>query len=182
MSKIFLVKGKYRGSKSRFYRTEEAFMEAVSKDGTSEVIIYEEVDRSTCGKLKTSIITQRERDEQLSSILENDPYISNLMQLKSKLIELCPDNRESKEIVSKFQDRGVNTKTMKNIASGYRNHLLYKVSNSQEWYEILLKCHRYTKIDLERSGGYQKPRIQTPKEAIENFNKAKESIKSNDKK
>jgi hypothetical protein len=169
----------YRG---RYYKTERSFLEAANEADMREVVIYEFVESAKAGDLKKGILTTRERDEQLSVLLDNNTLVQYLTDFRNKLQELKPDDRKTKQIVRLLKMGGMTTATIKTLVSHHREWLIYDITHTQEWYEILLKFHNFMQPKEERNGRYDwttktYAKIPTPIEAIENFKNAKEVIK-----
>jgi hypothetical protein len=169
----------YRG---RYYKTERSFLEAANEADMREVVIYEFVESAKAGDLKKGILTTRERDEQLSVLLDNNTLVQYLTEFRNKLQELKPDERRTKQIVRLLKMGGMTPSTVKTLVSHHREWLIYEVSNTQEWYEILVKFHNFMPPKESRTGRYDYTtktyaKIPTPPETIENFKNAKEVIR-----
>lgn len=79
-------------SGATFYRSERNFLESVSdnsysyRSGKSKVTIYEEVEgEQPIVEYKNKVLLQKEREEQLSLILDSDPTIMILNEIRSRL-------------------------------------------------------------------------------------------------
>lgn len=121
------------------YKTEETFLKNCRRN--SNVAIYEMVDyHQNATEYKENLISQRERDEQLSIILDENSESSKVLKFKKELANLKPDNYYTRKIVSTLEKSGLNNKIFKRILNSisYKRFLLYDVSHEQNWYEILL--------------------------------------------
>ena len=145
MKKIWYVKGKYGGG--NWFKTEKSFLSNVREDDTREVLIYSLVDSGIAGEVKKSTITERDRDDQLKTILgEADKYEEAISCFRAKFDEIAQDTRGKRHILSTLKIIGLNKKEFSNMASNNREYLLFEVSDSVEWYQILLKCHNFVSI------------------------------------
>ena len=180
MSKIWMVNyGGYSGRK--YYKTEAAFMEAINKHHTkATVTIFEEVEQHNALEYKNNLITQREREEQLQIILEDNQEVAVLHQIKEIINTLDTEkNYTIRGILRKFSSRGMNAKTFKNMLTDrdVRKFMLYTGPSTKEWYKLLLQIHNF-KMDEKyydyRSGAKYK---EVEKERLDNFKLAKEELK-----
>jgi hypothetical protein len=180
MSKIWMVHyGGYSGRK--YYKTEAAFMEAINKHHTkATVTIFEEVEQHNALEYKNNLITQREREEQLQIILEDNQEVAVLHQIKEIINTLDTEkNYTIRDILRKFSSRGMNAKTFKNMLTDrdVRKFMLYTGPSTKEWYKLLLQIHNF-KMDEKyydyRSGAKYK---EVEKERLDNFKLAKEELK-----
>jgi|LakMenEpi03Aug12_release.lakeMendotaPanAssembly.Ray.scaffolds.fasta_scaffold58407_7 hypothetical protein len=180
MSKIWMVHyGGYSGRK--YYKTEAAFMEAINKHHTkATVTIFEEVEQHNALEYKNNLITQREREEQLQIILEDNQEVAVLHQIKEIINTLDTEkNYTIRGILRKFSSRGMNAKTFKNMLTDrdVRKFMLYTGPSTKEWYKLLLQIHNF-KMDEKyydyRSGAKYK---EVEKERLDNFKLAKEELK-----
>lgn len=175
MKKIWYLKGRYGGGK--WFKTEKSFLSNVREDDTREVFIYSLVDSGIAGEVKKSTITERDRDDQLKTILgEADKYEEAISSFRAKFDEIAQDTRGKRHILSTLKIIGLNKKEFSNMASNNREYLLFEVSDSVEWYQTLLKCHNFVSIP---TSGYirGKGRVETEQSRIDNFKAAKESLK-----
>ncbi len=175
MKKIWYVKGRYGGGK--WFKTEKAFLSHIREDDTREVFIYQLIDSGVSGEVKRRTITERDRDNQLKTILgETDKYEEAISNFKVKFEEIAEDTQGKRHILSTLKIIGLNKKDFSNMATGSKSYLLFEVSDSVEWYQTLLKCHNFVSLPksyYKRGTG----RIETEQSRIENFNEAKESLK-----
>jgi len=197
MGKIWKVQRKYS---VKFFKTEAAFLDSISVDDNSTLTIYEEIESGTAGEYKKNIILQREREEQLSVILEDNQEIQTLTQIKNEInSQIQAIGKESytgdsshywtiKSILKKFENRGLSAKTLKNMVADatIKKYLLHQGPNSVEWYKLLLKIHGF-KLDVEYSDGYdyrnRKSKIgKTDPLRLKNYLQAKEELKQEKKK
>ena len=183
MSKIWMVN--YRGYSGRkYYKTEAAFMEAINKHHTKAIVtIFEEVEQHNALEYKNNLITQREREDQLQIILEDNQEVAVLHQIKEIINTLdTGKNYTIRGILRKFSSRGMNSKTFKNMLTDrdVRKFMLYTGPSTKEWYKLLLQIHNF-KMDEKyqigydyRSGAKYK---EVEKERLDNFKLAKEELK-----
>lgn len=183
MSKIWMVHyGGYSGRK--YYKTEAAFMDAINKHHTkATVTIFEEVEQHNALEYKNNLITQREREDQLQIILEDNKEISILHQIKEIIASLETEKSYTiRGILRRFSSRGMNVQTFKNMLTDrdVRKFMLYTGPSTKEWYKLLLQVHNF-KMDEKyqigydyRSGAKYK---DVEKERLDNFKLAKEELK-----
>jgi hypothetical protein len=175
MKKIWYVKGRYGSGK--WFKTEKAFLSHVREDDTREVFVYQLLDSGIAGEVKKRTITERDRDDQLKTILgEADKYEEAISNFRAKFEEIAEDTQSKRYILSTLKIIGLNKKEFSNMATGSRNYLLFEVSDSVEWYQTLLRCHNFMSIPAnyyKRGTG----RLETEQSRTDNFKAAKESLK-----
>ena len=181
---------------NKVYRSEAEFMKKCHESSRYEVSIYQKVETHQAGNYLTHLKVSRERDDQLSVLLDDDrgQEIANVNHFRELLIKYKPTTKENRvwntqSILNSLQNDGVSYQTFKKIASNFREWLLYDISNEEEWYEALLRCHNFTGLLPSRTKsrwvygtGSVKTEIPTPPEALSNFEKAKLKIKQEKKK
>jgi len=178
--------GGYSGRK--YYKTEAAFMEAINKHHTkATVTIFEEVEQHNALEYKNNLITQREREEQLQIILEDNQEVAVLHQIKEIINTLDTEkNYTIRDILRKFSSRGMNAKTFKNMLTDrdVRKFMLYTGPSTKEWYKLLLQIHNF-KMDEKYQIGYDYRSgvkyKEVEKERLDNFKLAKEEFKKEKK-
>lgn len=177
MKKIWYVKGRYGGGK--WFKTEKAFLSNVREDDTREVFVYQLIDSGVAGEVKRSTITERDRDDQLKTILgETDKYEEAISNFRTKFEQIADDSNDKTKILYELKIIGLNKKEFSNMATNNRNYLLFEVSDSVEWYQTLLRCHNFVSIPTKyysRGVG----RLETEQARIDNFKEAKDSLKKN---
>lgn len=175
MKKIWHVKGRYGSGK--WFKTEKAFLSNVREDDTREVFVYQLLDSGIAGEVKRRTITERDRDNQLKTILgEADKYEEAIANFRAKFEEIATDTQSKRYILSNLKIIGLNKKDFSNMATSSKNYLLFEVSDTVEWYQTLLRCHNFMSIPVsyyKRGSG----RIETEQTKIDNFKEAKESLK-----
>lgn len=175
MNKIWFVKGRYGSGK--WFKTEKAFLSNVREDDTREVFVYQLLDSGVAGEVKRRTITERDRDNQLKTILgEADKYEEAISNFRAKFEEIAEDTQGKRYVMSILKIIGLDKKEFSNMASGSKNYLLFEVSDTVEWYQTLLRCHNFVSISTKyykRGTG----RIETEQTRINNFKEAKESLK-----
>jgi len=173
MKKIWHVKGRYGSGK--WFKTEKAFLSNVREDDTREVFVYQLLDSGIAGEVKKRTITERDRDNQLKTILgEADKYEEAISSFRSKFEEIAPDSKSKAHILSQLKIIGLNKKDFSNMATSSRNYLLFEVSDTVEWYQTLLRCHNFLSLPTSY---YLRGRLTTEQYRIDNFKEAKESLK-----
>jgi hypothetical protein len=191
MSKIWMVNyGSYSGRK--YYKTETAFLEAIgSSHAKATVTIFEEVESHNALEYKSNLILQREREQQLAVILDDNKEVGVLNQIKSEIEKFEKERIANKgnsstqwvvrSILRKFENRGMSFKMFKGMITdnSIRNFLIYNGPNSLEWYKLLFTCHNFSKIE-ESYGSVKNPTI-VDKTRVDNFNRAKEEVKQEKK-
>ena len=175
MKKIWHVKGRYGSGK--WFKTEKAFLSNVREDDSREVFVYQLLDSGVAGEVKRRTITERDRDNQLKTILgEADKYEEAISNFRAKFEEIATESKGKAHILSQLKIIGLNKKDFSNMATNSRNYLLFEVSDTLEWYQTLLRCHNFVSIPTnyyKRGTG----RIETEQTRIDNFKDAKESLK-----
>lgn len=175
MKKIWHVKGRYGSGK--WFKTEKAFLSHVREDDTREVFVYQLIDSGIAGEVKRSTITERDRDNQLKTILgEADKYEEAISNFRAKFEEIATESRSKTHILSQLKIIGLNKKDFSNMASNSRNYLLFEVSDTLEWYQTLLRCHNFVSIPTNHYS-IGTGRLETEQTRIDNFKEAKESLK-----
>jgi hypothetical protein len=183
MSKIWMVQfGGY--SSRKYYKTEAAFMEAINKHHTkATVTIFEEVELHNAIEYKNNLISQREREDQLQILLEDNQEVVVLHQIKEIINSLDKEeNYTIHVILRKFSSRGMNAKTFKNMLTDrdVRKFMLYTGPSTKEWYKLLLQIHNF-KMDEKYQVGYDYKFKDVEKERLDNFKLAKEELKKEKK-
>ena len=175
MKKIWYVKGRYGSGK--WFKTEKTFLSNVREDDSREVFIYQLLDSGVAGEVKRRTITERDRDNQLKTILgEADKYEEAISNFRAKFEEIATESRSKAHILSQLKIIGLNKKDFSNMATNSRNYLLFEVSDTLEWYQTLLRCHNFVSIPTNYYGRGT-GRLQTEQTRIDNFKEAKESLK-----
>ncbi len=176
MEKIWYLKSRW-GSGGKVFRTEKAFLSAVREDDDRQVFIFKVEESGKAGEMKRNILTSRERNDQLKTILgEADKYEEAIMSFKAKFSEIAKDSNDKRRIEYQLKIIGLNKKDFSQLATSYKNYLLFEISDSVEWYQTLLKCHNFVSLPAShyvRGVG----RTATEEARIETFRAAKESLK-----
>lgn len=179
MKKIWYVKGRYGSGK--WFKTEKTFLSNVREDDTREVFVYQLLDSGIAGEVKRRTITERDRDNQLKTILgEADKYEEAIANFRAKFEEIATDTQGKRYILSNLKIIGLNKKDFSNMATSSKDYLLFEVSDTVEWYQTLLRCHNFVSIPTKyysRGVG----RLETEQSRIDNFKEAKESLKKKPK-
>ena len=174
--------GGYSGRK--YYKTEAAFLEAINKHHTkATVTIFEEVEQHNAIEYKNNLITQREREDQLQILLEDNQEVAVLHQIKDIINSLDKEkNYIIRGILRKFSSHGMTAKTFKNMVTDHdvRKFMLYTGPSTKEWYKLLFQIHNFKmeekyQIGYDyRSGAKYK---EVEKDRLDNFKLAKEELK-----
>ena len=174
--------GGYSGRK--YYKTEAAFLEAINKHHTkATVTIFEEVEQHNAIEYKNNLITQREREDQLQILLEDNQEVAVLHQIKDIINSLDKEkNYTIRGILRRFSSRGMTAKTFKSMVTDHdvRKFMLYTGPSTKEWYKLLLQIHNFKmeekyQIGYDyRSGAKYK---EVEKDRLDNFKLAKEELK-----
>lgn len=155
MSKIWMVQ--FRGYKGRkYYKTEASFMEAISQHHDRAIVtIFEEVEQHNALEYKNNLITQRDRENQLKVLLEDDSETGVLMSIKQQLEDSKINSREIRYIIKKLNSKGLTKKSFKEIINDQdvRKFILYKGPNTKQWYKDILTIHNF-QIQNEYTDGY----------------------------
>jgi hypothetical protein len=188
MAKIWMVTYHHE---TKFYKSESTFLDAISgvrKGSVTSVKIFEEVEsHDSAYEYKKSLITQRERDDQLNMILNDDKELQILYQIKKiiqdhsniesqRTIVKPPANRRNvgNEILERFDSRGMNIKNFKGMFSNItlKNYIIYTGPSTKEWYKLILQIQKF-KMDITK---FNNSVLEVEKERIENYNLAKKEI------
>lgn len=186
--KVWYLKNRH-GRGGKFFTSEKAYLTATHKDDTRLLHILEvsDVNGVKSGDYFTSLLLERERDEQLSIILdEGDNFTRNFALLKRKFEELAPPDTDTTIYRSYYINKSGMSKRLKMInekkdfsviasVSGNKRFLLHAMPPTVEWFEILLKCHNFKELPDNR-------RVPISDERKENFLKAKENLRNSKKK
>lgn len=184
MSKIWMVQ--FRGYKGRkYYKTEASFMEAISQYHDKAIVtIFEEVEQHNALEYKNNLITQRDRENQLKVILEDDSETGVLMSIKQQLEDSKINSREIRYIIKKLNSKGLTKKSFKEIINDQdvRKFILYKGPNTKQWYKDILSLHNF-QIQKSYTDGYdwrnKKYNLKKIEQSrLDNIEAAKKEIKS----
>ena len=176
MEKIWYLKSRW-GNGGKVFRTEKAFLSAVREDDDRQLFIFKVEESGKAGEMKKNILTSRERNDQLKTILgEASKYEEAIMQFKEKFAELAKDSNEKRAIERNLKIIGLNKKDFSLMATANKDYLLLEVSHTVEWYQAVLRCHNFAELPKRiyvRGKGYSEIE-ESIKEA---FLEAKESLK-----
>jgi hypothetical protein len=189
----------YYHHETKFYRSESTFLNAIrglSENSIASVKVFEEIESNDSAyEYKKNLITQRERDEQLSIILSENKELQILYQIKNIIQEhirdTCVESQRTlpvsgrvvkrnigNDIIERFNSRGVTLKNFKGIFSNnvYKNYLIYTGPSTKEWYKLILQIHKFKISDTYSSSKFTKNILKVDKERIENYNLAKKEL------
>lgn len=173
---------------TKFYKSESTFLDATSgvrKGSIASVKIFEEVEsHDSAYEYKKSLITQKERDDQLNMILNDDKELQILYQIKKIIQEHIQTTlpvsgrvvrrNVGNEILERFDSRGMNIKNFKGMFSNItlKNYIIYTGPSTKEWYKLILQIQKF-KMDITK---FNNSVLEFEKERIENYNLAKKEI------
>ena len=185
MSKIWVVDSKYH---KRTFRTEKTFLDFIATARKNrykvnyKVQIYQLVEQHDSSEVYLdSFLTQKERDEQLSVLLENNIEVQTLQKVNELINDYCSSIEKPNRNLKKYQHNislmDSNFASFKKVVSDYdiRRAFLYDGPSSVEWYKTILFIHNF-KFETEIRQG--KNRVSVSKERIDNFQEAKKQLKS----
>jgi hypothetical protein len=181
--KVWFIQSR-SGRGGKFFFNETAYLRATHKDDTRKVFILETTGGNMpSGQYSEALISQRERDNQLSNILgESDNFTLNFSALKELFEKICPGGRDN---VAFYTSKSEVSKSFKIISekkvfstyvtnSRIKKFLLLHVSDSVEWYQALLRCHAFQSLPSDR-------RTTISEQRLKNFVEAKESLRKKKK-
>lgn len=143
MSKIWVLHTKYKGR--QYFKTEASFLEEIdTTNANSKVQILQVIEEhDNAGMYKKALLAQRDRDDQLEIVLENNKEKQILLTIKEKLTK--QNHPKANAILYKLQCRELSFATFKSILTHYgvRDYLLYTGENSVEWYKLLFQVQKF---------------------------------------
>lgn len=185
MDKIWMVSSKYH---KRTFRTEKTFLDFISHARKNKykvnykIQIYELVEEHSDSDVYIdSFLTQKERDEQLSVLLENNVEVQTLQKVNELINEYCESVEKPNKNLRKYQHSislmDSTFDSFKKVVSDYdiRRAFLYHGPNSVEWFKTILSMHNF-KFETEVKIGRNK--VAVSQERIENYREAKKQLKS----
>ena len=185
MKKIWVVDSKYH---KKTFRSEKAFLDFIAFAKKNKwkvnynIEIYEITESHDNSEVYfDSFITRKERDEQLSVLLDNNIEIQTIQTINSMVEEHCKSLKKPHRYFQKYlHDISLvdsNYASFKNVISCFdiRRAFLYDGPSSVEWYKTILLVHNF-KFEVEIKVGRNKVAIS--QERIENFQTAKKELKT----
>ena len=185
MKKIWVVDSKYH---KRTFRSEKQFMDfiAIAKRNkwrvNYSIEIYQLVESHDNSEVYLdSFLTSKERDEQLSVLLDNNIEIQTIQKINSMVEEHCNSLTKTHRVFQKYLHAislvDSNYASFKNVISDFdiRRAFLYDGPSSVEWYKTILAVHNF-KFEVEIKVG--KNKVTISQERIENFKQAKKELKT----
>lgn len=124
------------------------------------------------------------RDKKLDIML-GDEYAQNVQRLKNLIEEFGKDIPQKTNFLSKLEITPFVKNSISKLLTGHSNYILYEfpigLKNSVEYYKLVLKLHKFRKIDtkfvreLYNKSGYLHSRALcvTPERLVESFGQAK---------
>ena len=185
MSKIWFVDSKYH---KRTFRSEKTFLDFIATVRNSKykvnykIEIYELVEKHDSSDVYLdSFLIQKERDEQLSVLLENNVEIQTLQKVNELINQHCDShervNRNLRKYLHNISLMDSNFASFKKVVTDYdiRRAFLYDGPSSVEWYKTILSVHNF-KFEVEIKVG--KNKVTISQERIQNFQTAKKELKA----
>ena len=183
MSKIWVVDSRYH---KRTFRTEKSFLDFTARKNRYKVNykieIYELIEKHDSSEVYLdSFLTQKERDEQLSVLLENNVEVQTLQKVNELINQYCDSHEKVNRNLKKYQQSislmDAKFESFKKVVSDYdiRRAFLYDGPNSVEWYKTILSIHNF-KFEPEIKIGRNK--VAVSQERIDNYRQAKIELKS----
>lgn len=192
--KVFAVKDKK--GKLSFYKNEENFLMFANNvigsrwgDKNMEYFILEDVKS---GKISDVISDKKtnDRDIQLKSVLgdltEDEQLVLNFRNLYESLSKETLKNDEInwniRQILHKFNLVGLDKEKMAKLINNEKEHILFEVSNSIEYYESILRIKNFNKLPIRYKYSISSKVIISNSESSENnFKEAKNKVKNGKK-
>ena len=188
MSKIWFVDSKYH---KRTFRSEKTFLDFIATVRKNKykvnykIEIYELSEKHDSSDVYLdSFLTQKERDEQLSVLLDNNIEIQTIQTINSMVEEHSKSLTKPHRVFQKYLHNislvDSTYDSFKNVISDFdiRRALLYDGPSSVEWYKTILSVHNFkfeVEIKVEKFG---KNKVAISQERIENFKQAKKELKT----
>jgi hypothetical protein len=185
MQKIWLIQSRYD---IRVIKKEKEFLKFLqmhSKSGANFKIkiftLSEEYDDSK--SYFDSFITQKERDEQLKTLLEDDSVIATIQKINNLIsshMELNKKSHENSSFKKYLQDiklLELNQKSFKEVIASdscIRRAFLYHGPSTIEWYKTILSIHNFLFEEEYKVG---RSMVKVTQERIDNFREAKKQLK-----
>lgn len=131
-----------------------------------------------------SFITQKEREEQLKTLLEDDCVVASIQKINNLLTEFLSENATGQrkdyslqKYLKEIKIVTLNQKSFKSIIASdpsIRRSFLYFGPDSVDWYKTILSIHNF-KFENEFKVGRSK--VKVDQHRIDNFNEAKKQLK-----
>lgn len=127
----------------------------------------------------SSIINETKRDTTIKVAL-GDPYSESVKKLINKLVELVNDSPNGKRVLEKLMTGDQSKEEFTKLVKKNSEYLLYNVSDTIEWYSILLDVYPFKKLDEvcrtekrdKNTGSINMVGHRTPDKMLVNFQKA----------
>jgi hypothetical protein len=190
MQKIWIIQSKYD---TRVIKKEKEFLKFLQLHSKSSFnfkikifTLSEEYDDSK--SYFDSFITQKERDEQLKTLLDDDSIIGTIQKINNMITEhlqLSNDKRTENYSFNKYLQNikllELNQKSFKEVIasdSSIRRAFLYHGPSSTDWYKTILSIHNFLFEEEYKIG---RNIVKVTQERIDNFREAKKQLKSEKK-
>jgi len=158
-------------------------------DKNMEYFILEDVKS---GKISDVISDKKtnDRDIQLKSVLgdltEDEQLVLNFRNLYESLSKETLKNDEInwniRQILHKFNLVGLDKEKMAKLINNEKEHILFEVSNSIEYYESILRIKNFNKLPIRYKYSISSKVIISNSESSENnFKEAKNKVKNGKK-
>jgi len=186
--KVWYLKSR-NGRSGRFFTTEKSYLSSTNKEDNRLLYVLDvsNINGVKSGDYYSNLLLERERDEQLSIILdEGDNFTKNFALFKRKFEEIAPSDSDpinfktyyiTKSKISRILKTVNEKKDFSNMVSMdiHKIYLLYAMPPTVEWFETILRCHNFQALPDTK-------RFTASEERKENFLKAKENLKQQSKK
>jgi len=173
--KVFAVKDKK--GKLSFYKNEENFLMFANNvigsiwgDKNMEYFILEDVKS---GKISDVISDKKtnDRDIQLKSVLGD---LTEDERLSKETLKNDEINWNIRQILHKFNLVGLDKEKMAKLINNEKEHILFEVSNSIEYYESILRIKNFNKLPIRY-------KYSITESSENNFKEAKNKVKNGKK-
>ena len=189
MQKIWLIQSKYDTKVIKKEKEFLKFLQMTNKNSFSFKIkiftLSEEYDDSK--SYFDSFITQKERDEQLKTLLDDDTVIGTIQKINNlisehlEIIKKGSENSSFKKYLQDIKLLELNPKSFKEVIasdSSIRRSFLYHGPSSLDWYKTILSIHNFVFQEEYKIG---RNLVKVSQERIDNFREAKKQLKSEKK-
>jgi hypothetical protein len=191
MQKIWLIQSRFD---TRVIKKEKEFLKFLQIHSKSSFnfkikifTLSEEYDDSKA--YFDSFITQKERDEQLKTLLDDDSVVGIIQKINNMVSEhmglnndkKVSENYSFKKYLQDIKLLELNQKSFKEVIasdSSIRRAFLYHGPSTIEWYKTILSIHNFVFEEEYKIG---RNMVKVTQERIDNFREAKKQLKSEKK-